>query len=217
MPNLDYPRLVRFLSRSREMAATPGMDANVVTCYSGVLDSPSTAFLAAHKEVTRGESAYVKEREEATAALDALDQPYRVARSMVMAFVPTVKLPSTLRSLYTDTDKLNAIEALLDVLTDHASEGWADAQLKGEFGTWASAAIKELGESIAASRDLDLAQKARASAFGPAYDAYLRFKRVVRHARGANSKDYRRIHMRSSSLVVSEEDETSAVEQSSED
>ena len=94
---------------------------------------------------------------------------------------------------------MNAIEKLLDVLDEHVGQPWADDLIQGEFGTKGAKAVKELNESIAANKALNKAQMARAQAYGPAYEKYLRFKRVVRDALGPSSKQYRRIHLRASS------------------
>jgi len=199
MGDLNYGGLCRYLTRCAEVRDQAGMKASVVGAYDGVLKTSAEAFLAADRAVMKGESAFAKEDKEAQQALEALDQPYREARSVVLAFVPTVKVPATLKALKTDTDKLNALEALLDVVDDYAGEGWADEQLQGAFGQRAAQAVKELNEAIVSNKDLDEARKKRAAAYGPAYEAYLRFKRVVRDALGPKSKEYKRIHQRSSS------------------
>jgi len=207
MGNLNHKLFLRLLTRSRDIAAAPGVKASVASTFTGVLDKPASRFEKAHKEVMRGESAFAKEDKEAREALGELDQSYREARSVVMAFVPTAKLPATLKSLDTDTDKLNAIEALLDVFDEYVGQPWADEQRQGEFGQRAAAAVKELGESIAANRELEAARNERAEAFGPAYEAFIRFKRVVRDALGSASKAYRSIHVRSPTAVEAEEPE----------
>ncbi len=197
MADIDYERMARILTRCAELAEIPGIKASIKSTYDGVLKPVAEAFLGAERAVLKAESAFAKENKEALEALALLDQPYREARSVVKAFVPTIKVPATLKTLKTDTDRLNAIEALLDIIDDYVGAGWADEQLQGEFGKHAAQAVKEVGEAIAANRGLDEARKARSSAFGPAYDAYLRFKRVVRDAQGAKSKEYKRIHLRS--------------------
>jgi hypothetical protein len=202
---IDYARFERVLSRSAEIAAEPGMKQTVVRVYNDIFGPAAESFLAAHAAVTKAESAFAKENEEAADALDALDKPYREARSVVRAFVPTVKLPETLKAKWTDTDKLNAIEALLDAIDDHAGEAWADELLAGEFGQKAPVTVKELNEAIAANKSLSEARDTRAQAYGPAYERYLRFKRVVRDALGATSKQYKRIHVRGPNAADDEE------------
>jgi hypothetical protein len=116
----------------------------------------------------------------------------------VLAVLPDTVLPDTLKAQPTDTDKLNAIERLVDVLDDHAGKPWADALLSGDFGQQAPKTVKELNEAIAPNRALSKVIGARAAAYGPAYEVYLRFKRLVRDTLGASSKEYRRIHLRAS-------------------
>jgi hypothetical protein len=101
-----------------------------------------------------------------------------------------------LKSQKTDTDQLNAIEALLDVLDEHAGQGWADEQAQSGFGKKAAGTVKELNEAIVANKALSEAREVRARSYGPAYERYLRFKRVVRDALGSTSKQYKRIHLR---------------------
>ena len=202
---IDYARLDRVLTRCAEIAVEAGMKQSVVRVYNDVLEASADTFRAAHVAVTKAESAFAKENKEALDALDALDKPYREARSVVRAFVPTVKLPDTLRVLKVDTDKLNAIEALLDAIDDHTGEAWADELLAGEFGQKAPVTGKELNEAIAANKALAEARDARAQAYGPAYERYLRFKRVVRDALGATSKQYKRIHVRGPNAADDEE------------
>jgi len=196
MSTIDYPRFERLATRCAEIAAEPGMKPSVVRVYEEVLKSEGVGFLAAQHAVTAAETSFSKEDSEASQALAALDAPYREARSVVLAYAPETKLPDTLKSLKTDTDQLNAIEALLDVLDDHAGQAWADEQAQSGFGTKAAATVKELNEAIAANKALSAAREARARSYGPAYEKYLRFKRVVRDALGATSKQYKRIHLR---------------------
>lgn len=198
--SIDYQRFERYLRRCKEVANEPGMNPIVVAVYQEALDDPATAYLAAYDWMVKAIASHEKEHKEAHQALGELDSPYRVARSAVMAMQPeTVKtLPDTLKSLPTDTDQLSAIEKLLDVIDDYAGSAWADALLKGEFGIKAAAATKEISERIASNKALSAAQVERAKTYGPAYEKYLGFKRVVRNALGPGSKQYRRIHMRAS-------------------
>ena len=68
--------------------------------------------------------------------------------------------------------------------------------MQGPFGRKAADAVREVAEAIASSKTLDDAVKARAEAFGAAYERYLPFKDVVRATYGASSARYRRIHIR---------------------
>jgi hypothetical protein len=198
--SIDYERFTRYLLRCKEVANEPDMNPIVVAVYKEALDGPATAYLKAYDAMTKAIAAHEKEHGEAHKALGELDSPYRVARSAVMTIHPeTVKaLPDTLKSLPTDTDQLSAITKLLDIIDDYEGSSWADALLKGEFGVKAAAAIKEINEGIASNKALSAAQVERAKAYGPAYEKYLGFKRVVRNALGPGSKQYKRVHMRAS-------------------
>ena len=162
-------------------------------------------FRAAHQAVSAAETSFSKEGSEARSALAELDAPYREARRVVLAFAPETKLPDTLKSQKTDTDQLNAIEALLDVLDEHTVQAWADEQAQSEFGTKAAGTVKELNEAIGANKLLSEAREARARSYGPAYERYLRFKRVVRDALGSKSKQYKRIHLRGAAAGKAED------------
>ncbi len=196
MGSIDYGRFNRILLRCAEVAAEPGMKASVVRVYDDTLKVAADQFHEAYDSVAKAESSFNKENREAIEALTALDAPYREARSVIKAYAPETVLPETLKVLRTDTDKLDAIEKLVDVLDDHSGEPWADELSQGEIGKKAAATVKELNESIAANKALAAARDARASTYGPAYERYLRFKRVVRDALGAKSAQYKRIHIR---------------------
>jgi hypothetical protein len=198
MAAIDYDRFVRVLTRCVELGADATLPPILGHVYKETAEGPITAFLAANKAVDTAMTAYSKENREALRALSDLDGPYRVARSAVLAMVPETVLPDTLKSYPTDTDKLNAIERLLDIVDDHAGKPWADTLLQGELGQKAPKTVKELTEAIAANKELGQVTMARAAAYGPAYEVYLRFKRVVRDTRGPGSKEYRRIHLRAS-------------------
>lgn len=203
---IDYEKFARYLLRCKEIADEPGMNPIVTAVYKEALENTADAYLKAYDAVSKATTAHEKEHGEAHKALSELDSPYRVARSAVMTIHPeNVKtLPDTLKSLPTDTDQLSAITKLLDVIDDYAGSAWADALLKGEFGGKAAAAIKEINEGIASNKALSGAQVERAKTYGPAYEKYLGFKRVVRNALGPGSKQYRRIHMRASPVAADE-------------
>jgi hypothetical protein len=196
MAAIDYGRLDRVLARCEEVAGEPGVHAIVARVYKDVLKPAAKAFREAHAEIAAKESAQKKEAHEAREALEALDRPYRSARAMVLAYLPHKKLPETLKAQPTDTDKLIAIEGLLDAIDEQAGEGWADELAETEFGKLAAKTIKELNEAVAADKELASAREARASAFGSAYEKYLAYKRVVRETLGNRSKQYKRIHVR---------------------
>src|SRR5512132_1469940 len=143
---IDYARFDRLVTRCAEIAAETGMKTSVVRVHDEILKSAGEAYRSAHREVTAAETASSKEGSEARLALAELDAPYREARSVVLAYAPETKLPDTLKSQKTDTDQLNAIEALLDVLDEHVGQAWADEQAQSGFGKKAAGAVKELNE-----------------------------------------------------------------------
>jgi len=196
--NIDYDRFTRILTRCAELATDPAQPPILGSVYKAMAEEKITKFLTASKKVDAALTAFAKENREALKALDALDAPYRVARAAVLAVLPEAVLPDTLKSQPTDTDKLNAIERLLDVIDDNAGKPWADTLLQGPFGQQAPGTIKEINEAITASTARSAALTDRAAAYGPAYEVYLAFKRVVRNACGPGSKEYRRIHLRAS-------------------
>jgi hypothetical protein len=196
MRNIDYDRFRRLLTRCQEVASEPAMNAGVIAVYTGVVKPAADAFLKAHDAVAAGESELAAQSSQATVALREMDSLYRVARSVLLAFKPGTVLPTTLRSQTTDTDRMNAIEDLLKALNKHAGEAWADEQIQGAFGVAGAKAVASMKEAIAANKTLAKAREERASAYEPAYDGYIAFKRVVRDALGSKSKQYKRIHLR---------------------
>jgi hypothetical protein len=205
MSTIDHARFTRALNRCGEIAAEPGMKASVVLVYKGVLMPASQLYLAANDQVKKAESSFGKENKEALDALEALDGLYRETRSVAAAFVVGVVLPDTLKAQRTDTDQVDAIEDLVAIVDEHAGEAWADTITGGDFGQKAPQTIKEIHEAIEANKGLSEARAARAAAYGPAYEAYLKFKRVVRDALGAASKQYKRIHFRDGNTTAKEE------------
>lgn len=204
---IDYERFARVITRSVEVGTEPDANAVVVTVYKETLADAAAAYLAAEAAVSTAMTAFAKENREALEALASLDAPYRLARATVLAILPETNLPDTLKSQPTDTDQLNAIARLLDVIDDYVGKEWADTLLAGEFGTRAPKASQELTESIAANKALSKAKMDRAAAYGPTYEKYIRFKQVVRNAYGPGSKQYRRIHLRASPGASSPETE----------
>lgn len=205
MGTIDYSRFQRMLLRSAEVAAEAGMKVSVVRVHNETLKPAADAFLAAHEAVRKAETAFRKENKEAVDALAMIDVPYKEARSVVRAFAPETVLPVALRSQPTDTDKLDAIEKLIHTLGDHGSQPWAIEIAQGEVGQRAAVTVKELNEAIAANKGLAQARVARAAAYEPAYERYLRFKRVVRDALGSRSRQYKRIHLRAPGSAPAED------------
>ena len=196
--SIDYERFARVLTRSIEVGEEADAHPVVVAVFKETLADDAPAYLALETKISNAMTGFAKENGEALAALADLDAPYRVARAAVLAILPETYLPDTLKSLPTDTDKLNAITRLLDVIDDHVGKEWADALLAGEFGAKAARTTSELTEAIAANKVLSKARTDRAAAYGPTYEKYLRFKHVVRNAYGPGSKQYQRIHLRAS-------------------
>lgn len=205
MSVLEYDFFYRVLTRAAEVASEAGMNVCVVNAYDGLLKGPSTAFCKAHEDVSDAMSSYGRDTREAVEAFDVLDMHYKLARTMVRAFVPDKVLPDTLRSLETDTDKLNAIKSILVALNKHAGEKWADDILAGDFGVQGPKAAKDLEDAIASNKALAEARDARAEAYGPAYEKLVVFRRVVRDALGSKSKQYKRLQLKQRRNAVGEE------------
>jgi len=195
---IAYDRFARVVTRCIEIANETDANPVVVGVFKETFEKPATAYIATDTAISTAMTDFAKENREALAALAGLDGPYRMARAAISAVLPGTDLPDTLRTLPSDTDQLNAIKRMVDVIDDHVGKPWADALLTGEFGTKATTTINELEESIAANKGLSKAKSDRAAAYGPTYELYLAFKRVVRNAYGPGSKQYRRIHLRAS-------------------
>ena len=208
MGGINFGRFNRIMLRCVEAGTEAGMKASVTRMYEETLRPALEVYLAAHSAVAKAETALRKEHKEATDALITIDAPYREARSVVRAFAPETVLPDTLKAQPTDTDQLNAIKTLVGTLDEHSGQAWADEITQGEFGQHAAATVKELNEAIAADKQLASAREARAAAYGPAYERYLRFKGVVRNALGAKSRQYKRIHLRAASSASDDAPET---------
>lgn len=196
MRRLNYAHLNRLLLRAEEVANEPGMNPVVKSIYDHTLKPKAEPYRAAFNAIAAAQSKSKKEGNEAETAVKALEPHYKTARSAVLAIEPSTVLPKTLSAQTTDTDTLYAIEQLIDAVDDYVGQTWADKLLSGDFGTASKKAVSELVESIAANKDLSTAINDRAKAFGPAYEAFIPFKRVVRDACGPSSKQYRRLHMR---------------------
>jgi hypothetical protein len=193
--SIDFTTFKRVLTRSRKFGLAPETNPLVAAVYQTVLGAQLDAYLAADAAVTTARNNCTKEAREALAAVRTLDQPYQAARSAVAAVLPDVQVPLTLASLGTDTDKQNAVEALLHIIDDHHAEQWATILQAGEFGQKAPAVLLEIDDKVKADEALQKAQTQRAAAYGVVHDLYLRFKRVVRSTYGAKSIEYHRIHV----------------------
>jgi len=205
--SIDYDRFARVIARCIEVGEATDANPVVSAVYKATLEAEAKGYLAKENAFTDAKNAFAKENGEAVKAFADLDAPYRVARSALVAILPHTQLPDTLKAQPTDTDKLNAISRLIDLIDDHSGEAWADNILAGDFGVQAPAAVTEMREAMAANTDLSKAQLERAAAYGPTYEKYIRFKGVVRNAYGTGSKQYRRIHLRALPGAAPEEPE----------
>jgi hypothetical protein len=194
MSHIKFGRFARYMVRSAEMAATVGMSSAVTNTYTGVLRVPAEAYLAAHAAVTSAETVFAKKDTVARTALEKIDQPYRVARTTAMAFMPELRLPEVLSQQTTDTDQSTAVRALIEAVKSQAGQPWADDLMAGIFGQLAPASITAIAEATAANLALAQATTLRQKAYAVAHPPYIAFKKVVREALGAHSKEYRRIH-----------------------
>lgn len=213
--NVDQPRFVRLLGRCEELALDPNADRSVKRVYNDILADDSAAYLAAYQALGDAEKAAKKEGDEGVKALNDIGPPYLKARSVLEKYVKDVAIPEPLKSLPTDTDRKNAIGSLLRIIDDHdETNDWAKelmTSVPGEpraFGELAPEAIREITEWIAANVVLSKAVRKRAEAFGPAYEAYLDFKDVVRNTYGPKSIQYRRIHLRKNGKLAVDDVET---------
>jgi hypothetical protein len=194
---INYRVFARMMHRANEVANQAGIPSIIVRVYKERLEGAAQTYLTANAALDTATGLGRKETTEAKAALDAIDKPYAVARAATLAYVPHLVLPETLKAVRTDTDKMDAIETLHEVLEANATAGWAQDLLAGDFGKLAPKTVQEIDEAIHADATLAAARKARAEAYGRAYDEYLSFKRVVRSACGSSSREYRRIHLKS--------------------
>jgi hypothetical protein len=211
MGQMNFARFARFMKRSADLAA-PGGNSAVVNTYKGVLQVAAEAFLAAHAKVTSAETIFGKKETEASAALAAIDQPYRLARITAVAFLPELVLPETLSQQPTDTDQTSAVGALFDAVKGQGGQTWADDLMAETFGQLAPGCMVAIGAATAANIALADARTQRLSAYEVAYPLFVRFKKVVREAFGEHSKQYRRIHAPKRGAANDEETDATATQ-----
>jgi hypothetical protein len=210
MGTIDHELLFRLLTRSEEVAAEPDMKPTVALVYHDVVEKPAQAYLTASEQVKEADSAYAEKLAAANQALEALDAPYREARSVIAAYAPLLKQPATLKAQPTDTDQLNAIKELTKEIAKFSGKPWADQIQSGAFGQLAPAATTALDESIAANKARTAAHHRRAATFEPAYEAFLRFKQVVHDGLGSKSKQYQRLRVRRGAAKLTDETQQTA-------
>jgi len=205
--NVEFRVFARLVVRCGETAGQPGAPQVLLAVYQAASEQPLARFLNAMTAVdgatTRASEAIT--RRERT--LEEMDRQLRIGRSAVAAVLPGTKLPATLKKQPTDTDKRSAIQRLVDLITPHAGQPWADALLQGVFGQTAAKTIQQINEAIEAQNALQRAKTERSHCFQPAWGAYIRFKRLVRDTFGSTARQYRRIHLRNASTA---EEETQA-------
>lgn len=213
---IKFDRFTRIILRCAEIREQPDIEPIIVSVYDEALAQPAGAYLAAAAAISAATSARQQKKTGVAAALAQLNTPYKAARSALKAIHPEYAkaMPRTLKALTTDTDKRQAIVALSGAIQKHAGAPWADALLSGDFAAKAAAAVALFDEMVTASNDLSHAKEDRAAAFGPAYEKYLDFKKVVRDARGARSAEYKRIHLRASTGADKKAQDGAAAEES---
>jgi hypothetical protein len=194
--SIDYPRFARYLNRCIELAAQNGIKEIVTITYNGILKPLVEPYLALDKAVTKAEETFTADNTASGLALRAFDSEFATARAAAIGFLPNLVIPESLKAQPTDTDKANAVEKLLDTLTEHKNELWAKTLLEGAFGTQAAIVLKDLHDETESNKALSRARTDRAKAYGPTHEKYMSFKHVVRAACGPHSKEYHRIHMR---------------------
>jgi hypothetical protein len=216
MNRVNYHLMNRLLLRCEEVATEPAMSSTVINIYNDALKPKAEAYRNAFDAIAIAESKNKEKKAEVSVAIKAFAEPYKAARASVLAVAPTKVLPATLSAQGTDTDTLYAIKTLVKAIKEYIGQSWADGLLNGEFGAESADVMAKLSESILVNKALSEAVTARAEAFEPAYAAFMAFKRVVRHALGAKSKQYKRLHIRSAksaSEAEGEQEEASSEEE----
>lgn len=208
---IDHMRMVRVLIRCGDLATPADVDPSVRRVYQEKLASFARTYLGANTALASAETNAKEERREAIAALEVIEAPYMKARAVAVVYVPELSVPDTLKTCPTDTDRVIAIQSLRDTLDDFDDEpGWAQDLTNpadpNSFGALADTAIREINEGVGADSAVEKARRERAAAYGPAYEAYLGFKNVVRNTYGRSSIQYRRIHIRRNGKLVIEDE-----------
>ena len=185
----------RLCLRCREIMLEAGAPQVLVDVYQ-TTGQPLETFSASMQTVKQARKRVKDANVGRASMLAEMDKLFRVARSAVGAIVPTTVLPETLKAQPTDTDKRDAIQELKSTIEGHAGAAWADNLLQGEFGQKAAAAIQQLTEYVEAGNALQKAQADRASAFGPGWSAFVKYKRLVHATLGSSSRQYQGLRVR---------------------
>jgi len=199
MAAIDYARFALVLRRCAEIAADNVAEKQVSRAYALSLREAAEPFLAAHDAVAVAERAFERDvrNKKLVEAVAALDASYGVARGVVKQYFPDAGLPDSLKAMPSLFERAIAVETLLNILDDSVvDETWAAREIMGAFGASAPVVLKDLGEAALASAPLGRASQARASAYAPAFERHLVFKRVVRQVLGPQSGQYQSIHWR---------------------
>lgn len=203
---MDHPRFERLVVRAAEIGTEESGSAVVKRGYQERVKAELDAYLATHGALKRADEAARKERGEGSRALEVIEQPYNQARSAIRLHAPTAAVPPSLKSLDTDTDKLNALRSVRATLDDYDdAPGWAKEIMQGPFGTSVDGTIREVAEAITATTSLDTAVKARSEAYAAAWDRFLLFRDLVRDSYGASSARFRRLHVRTGGKLAVED------------
>jgi len=192
---VEFKVFVRLCLRCREIMLEAGAPQVLVDVYQ-TAGQPLETFSASMQTVKRAEKRVKDAAVGKASRLAEMDKLFRVARSAVAAMIPTTVLPETLKVQPTDTDKRDAIQELRNTLQEHAGAPWAHNLLQGEFGQKAGAVIQQLTEYVEAGNALQKAKADRASALGPGWSAFLKYKRLVHATLGASSRQYQGLRVR---------------------
>lgn len=197
--SMDQPRFFRVVDRATKMAGRAKVNPVVKAVYDDKLAPHATRYVAAYRALEDVEAVRRKEKGEALAILEEIDQPYREARTALNSYVDDVAVPMSLKSRRTATDKSTAIEGVHALIERHKeAHAWARAIAEGAFGRLAPIAIREIDEWIVADEAHEEARRERADAYKAAYPMFLIVREQVGASYGTNSIHYRRLVVRDS-------------------
>jgi len=215
---IAYKPFFRLLTRANEVASQPGMRKSVTQVHAVVFAPVATVYCTNHEAVAVAETKLAEANLALEKTFAVFDGVYRSTRSVALAFYPALKVPETLKTQPTDTDKLNAIKTLVDLVESYPNEDWAKDELAGEFGTLSVTYIAELKHVIACAKTLTNAKQARAALYPEAYEKFLSFRQVVKDTLGNLSIEYRRLRTpaRRGKKEDAEDESTSSTEKAPE-
>lgn len=193
---IDYVRFSRLVARCQEIVAAPGAARVLDVIYRTTTAAPLRRYVDAAAAVDAAMDRWRKALADRTRALGAMDGPFRTGRAAVKAIYPETVLPGTLKVQSTDTDKRQAIERFLTIVSAYRGQDWADAILDGDIGRQAAVTVRAINAASEAADALERAQGERARVFTDARIAFYAFKKLVRRELGATSNEYRRLQVR---------------------